>query len=309
MSEFEGKVALVTGTTGIGLATAKRLAAGGAAIIACGIDRNANAAMQDAFDAAKFEVLVLHVDVSVPDAVQEAVAHGVQRFGGLDIIVNSAAVHPYGTVLDTSFDTWNRAMAVNVGSIYLTAHFGIPEMVKRGGGAIVNVSSVQGFASQQNVAAYTTTKGAIHALTRAMALDHARSGIRVNSVSPGSVRTPILANAARGFGRRRRRYRGCLQTLRRGASDRADRRTGRTGRTDRLPVLRQGRVLHRRRLQSGWRADGGDRRAIATGSHGPAARDSDGPDLAPMLADRAAHQLTPDTKSRSLRPRGPRGRR
>ncbi|WP_442580806.1 SDR family NAD(P)-dependent oxidoreductase [Mesorhizobium sp. ASY16-5R] len=197
MREFEGKVALVTGTTGIGLATAKRLAAGGAAIIACGIDRSANAAMQDAFDAAKFEVLVLHVDVSVPDAVQEAVVHGVQRFGGLDIIVNAAAVHPYGTVLDTPFETWNRAMAVNVGSIYLTAHFGIPEMVKRGGGAIVNVSSVQGFASQQNVAAYTTTKGAIHALTRAMALDHARAGIRVNSVSPGSVRTPILANAAR----------------------------------------------------------------------------------------------------------------
>jgi meso-butanediol dehydrogenase/(S,S)-butanediol dehydrogenase/diacetyl reductase len=197
MSEFEGKVALVTGTTGIGLATAKRLATGGAAIIACGIDQNANTAMQDVFDAVKFEVLVLHVDVSVPDAVQEAVAHGVQRFGGLDIIVNAAAVHPYGTVLDTSFDTWNRAMAVNVGSIYLTAHFGIPEMVKRGGGAIVNVSSVQGFASQQNVAAYTTTKGAIHALTRAMALDHARSGVRVNSVSPGSVRTPILANAAR----------------------------------------------------------------------------------------------------------------
>ncbi|TIP58170.1 SDR family NAD(P)-dependent oxidoreductase, partial [Mesorhizobium sp.] len=79
-----------------------------------------------------------------------------------DIIVNSAAVHPYGTAVSTDFDIWNRAMSVNVGSIYLTAHFGIPEMIRRGGGAIVNVASVQGFACQQNVAAYATTKGAIH---------------------------------------------------------------------------------------------------------------------------------------------------
>ena len=89
-------------------------------------------------------------------------------------------------------------MSVNIGSIYLTAHFGIPEMIKRGGGAIVNVASVQGFACQENVAAYATTKGAIHTLTRSLALDYARSGIRVNSVSPGSIRTPILEKAARG---------------------------------------------------------------------------------------------------------------
>ena len=91
-------------------------------------------------------------------------------------------------------------MAVNVGSIYLTAHFGVPEMARRGGGAIVNISSVQGFNCQQNVAAYVATKGAIHALTRAMALDHADQKIRVNSVSPGSVRTPLLELAARTYG-------------------------------------------------------------------------------------------------------------
>jgi NAD(P)-dependent dehydrogenase (short-subunit alcohol dehydrogenase family) len=91
-------------------------------------------------------------------------------------------------------------MAVNVGSIYLTGHFGVPEMVRRGGGAIVNISSVQGFNCQQNVAAYVASKGAIHALTRAMALDHADQGIRVNSISPGSVRTPILEHAARTYG-------------------------------------------------------------------------------------------------------------
>ena len=86
----------------------------------------------------------------------------------------SAAVHPYGTATSTDPETFARTMAVNVGSIHLTAHFGIPEMMKRGGGAIVNVASVQGFACQQNVAAYATTKGAIHTLTRSLALDYAR---------------------------------------------------------------------------------------------------------------------------------------
>ncbi|MBZ9862464.1 SDR family NAD(P)-dependent oxidoreductase [Mesorhizobium sp. CA12] len=198
MKDFDGKVALVTGTTGIGLATARRLAAGGAAIVACGIDRSANAAMRAELESSGAGTLVVDTDVSVPDQVRDAIAAGVERFGGLDVIVNSAAVHPYGTATTTDWETWNKAMTVNVGSIYLTTHFGIPEMIKRGGGAIVNVASVQGFACQQNVAAYATTKGAIHTLTRSLALDYAAAGIRVNSVSPGSIRTPILEKAARG---------------------------------------------------------------------------------------------------------------
>ena len=127
-------------------------------------------------------------------------AEAVDLFGGLDIIVNAAAVHPYGTVLDTDWDDFTRCMAVNVGGIVLTGRFGIPEMARRGGGAIVNLSSAQGHACQQGVAAYVASKGAIHALTRAMALDHAAAGVRVNSVSPGSVRTPILELAARKLG-------------------------------------------------------------------------------------------------------------
>ncbi len=198
--DFQGKVALVTGTTGIGKACAVRLAQGGATVLACGIDDAANAALAAE---AKARGLAIHprlTDVSVADQVESAVTEAVSRFGGLDIIINSAAVHPYGTVVSTGPDIWARTMAVNVGSIYLTAHFGVPEMAKRGGGAIVSISSVQGFNCQQNVAAYVATKGAIHALTRAMALDHADQNIRVNSVSPGSVRTPILEHAARTYG-------------------------------------------------------------------------------------------------------------
>jgi len=91
-------------------------------------------------------------------------------------------------------------MAVNVGSIYLLAHFGIPHMKKSGGGAIVSLSSVQGYACQTGVAAYAASKGAVHSLTRALALDHATDKIRVNSISPGSIRTPMLVKSASHFG-------------------------------------------------------------------------------------------------------------
>jgi Dehydrogenases with different specificities (related to short-chain alcohol dehydrogenases) len=199
MTDFAGKVALVTGTTGIGRASALRLARGGAAVMALGIDRAANAELADIAARAGMTFKVRETDVSVPGAVAAAVEETVAVFGGLDVIVNSAAIHPYGDAVTTDPTTFARCLAVNVGSIHLTAHFGVPEMRKRGGGAIVNISSVQGHACQKGVTAYVATKGAIHAMTRAMALDFAADRIRVVSVSPGSVRTPILELAARTF--------------------------------------------------------------------------------------------------------------
>jgi NAD(P)-dependent dehydrogenase (short-subunit alcohol dehydrogenase family) len=115
------------------------------------------------------------------------------------MIVNAAAIHPFGTVLETNLETWNRCLMVNVTSIYLLAHFGIPELKKRGGGSMINLASVQGYACQRGVAAYATSKGAVHSLTRALALDHAADHIRVNSISPGSIRTPMLAKSAGNF--------------------------------------------------------------------------------------------------------------
>ncbi|MGF6174685.1 SDR family NAD(P)-dependent oxidoreductase [Ensifer sp. 4252] len=200
MTEFAGKVALVTGTSGIGLASAIRLATAGAKLLACGNDVAVNQAFDRIANERGLAMASRLTDVSVEADVADAVADVVSRHGGLDIVVNAAAVHPFGTVLDTSFETWNRCLSVNVGSIYLTGRFAIPEIAKRGGGAIVNISSVQGHNCQRNVAAYVATKGAIHALTRAMALDHADIRVRVNSVSPGSVRTPLLSLAARTYG-------------------------------------------------------------------------------------------------------------
>ena len=193
------KVALVTGTTGIGRATALRLARDGAAVMALGIDRLGNEGLETLAVEEGLTVTVRHADVSVPASVEAAIAEAVALHGGLDIIVNSAAIHPYGDAVDTTPDTFARCLAVNVGSIHLVAHFGVPVMRRRGGGVIVNLSSVQGFACQSGVMAYVASKGAIHAMTRAMALDFASDGIRVVSISPGSVRSPILALAARTF--------------------------------------------------------------------------------------------------------------
>ncbi len=204
MKEFGGKVAVVTGTTGIGRAIAIRLAAGGAQVVALGIEAAANEDL--ARDAAQLgwksnepSLRVETCDVTSIEQVRSVITKTVSRLGGLDIIVNAAAIHPFGTVLETDLATWNRCMMINVGSIYLLAHLGIPEMKKRGGGSIINLASVQGYACQRGVVAYAASKGAIHSLTRALALDHAADKIRVNSISPGSIRTPMLARSAAHF--------------------------------------------------------------------------------------------------------------
>ena len=199
MKDFAGKAAVVTGTTGIGRAIAMRLAAGGADVVACGIETAANEELTR--DAAKLGLTlqVENCDVTNLDQVRAVITKIVSRVGGLDIIVNAAAIHPFGTVVETDLATWNHCMMVNVGSIYLLAHLGIPEMKKRGGGSIINLASVQGHACQRGVVAYAASKGAIHSLTRALALDHATDNIRVNSISPGSIRTPMLARSAAHF--------------------------------------------------------------------------------------------------------------
>jgi meso-butanediol dehydrogenase / (S,S)-butanediol dehydrogenase / diacetyl reductase len=199
MKEFEGKVAIVTGTTGIGRGIALRLLAGGASVVACGIDSGANRELQLVAGERKLPLRVELCDVSKPGQVQAVVAKTVAEHGGLDFVANSAAIHPFGNAIETDPETWNKVMAVNLGSVYLLAHFGIPEMKKRGGGSVVVVASVQGHACQRGVVAYAASKGGLLSLTRALALDHATDGVRINSISPGSIRTPMLERSAAHF--------------------------------------------------------------------------------------------------------------
>lgn len=193
--EFEGKVAVVTGgATGIGFGSTRALVDGGAKAVLFGPDR---AALETAVAKLGSEVASYVVgDVRRSGAVREMVAAAADRYGGLDIVVNSAAIQPYGTVESMSEEDWDMTLEVNLKGAYLASHFAIPELRKRGGGSIVNIASVQGIACQTNVAAYVASKGGLLALTRAMALDHAKDGIRVNAVCPGSIDTPMLRFAA-----------------------------------------------------------------------------------------------------------------
>lgn len=197
MDDFAGKVAVVTGgSRGIGKAAARRLAAGGAAVVLCGRDADAVAEAVGELRDEGLEVSGLAADVAVGADVRRLIGLAVERHGGLDVLVNSAGVQRYGTVVETDEATWDAVMAINLKGIYLASRVAIPEMRRRGGGAIVNVSSVQGLATQKGVAAYSTSKAAINGLTRAMAVDHAAEGIRVVAVCPASVETPMLRASA-----------------------------------------------------------------------------------------------------------------
>jgi NAD(P)-dependent dehydrogenase (short-subunit alcohol dehydrogenase family) len=197
MGTLDGKVAIVTGgTLGIGRAAAEGLARAGASVMVCGTS-------PDHVDTALAEMRRegLDVDGLVADVASEAdvvrlVRRTVDRFGAVDILVNSAGIQRYGTAEETEEELWDRVQDVNVKGMFLAAKHAIPEMRKRGGGSIVNVSSVQAFIALKGSLAYVTSKGAINSLTRALALDHAAEGIRVNVVCPGSIDTPMLRWAA-----------------------------------------------------------------------------------------------------------------
>ncbi len=192
--EFAGKTVLVTGSSGIGLGAALKFAQEGAAVFVCGIDDKLNEMALAAGKGLDFHVS--KVDVSDQDEVSTWISGVGEAAPGIDVLVNAAAIQTYGTIETTDVDHWDRVMAINLRSCYLTSHFAYPHIKARGGGSIIHVSSVQGHANQNEVLAYATTKGAIHALTRAMAVDCAKDNIRVNSISPGSIRTPLLEFAA-----------------------------------------------------------------------------------------------------------------
>jgi NAD(P)-dependent dehydrogenase (short-subunit alcohol dehydrogenase family) len=194
--EFEGRAAIVTGgATGIGRAAAERLAAGGAAVV-IGDVGDGLAQVETELRQAGLQVHARRADVRSPADMQALARFAADACGGVDILVCSAGIQRYGTVVDTPEELWDDVLAVNLKGQYLAARHAIPLMRARGGGAIVNVASVQGMATQPRVAAYTASKGGVLALTRAMAVDHAAERIRVNAVCPGSVDTPMLRWAA-----------------------------------------------------------------------------------------------------------------
>ena len=166
--------------------------AGAAAHAGAGTDAGAGAAAHAAPAPVAGAVLFHRHDVTSEESTVALMARVSREHGRLDVLVNAAGIEIEKTVEHTSLDEWNRIFAVNVTGTFLTSKHALPLMRRAGGGSIINFGSYDGFIADPNLAAYCATKGAVHALTRAMACDHGPDNIRVNAICPGYVDTPML---------------------------------------------------------------------------------------------------------------------
>ena len=188
--DFIDKIAIVTGgASGMGAATARELAAAGAKVVI--VDRNEALATAVAQEIGAETAVG---DISDPDFCQRVVDEVVGRNGRLDILVNAAGIIVRADALGTSNEQWQQVMNVNVSGIFYLSRAAVAVMKQQGKGVIVNFGSIWGGVGAAGVVAYCASKGAVHQLTRAMALDHVKDGIRINAVCPGEVNTPMLAS-------------------------------------------------------------------------------------------------------------------
>lgn len=196
MNGLNGKIAYVTGGgSGIGRATATRLAAEGVTVALVDLRPDAAKTVAEEIRSTGGTAAVVECDVTAAASVEASFAQVQQELGGLDFIVNCAGVAlGEGGVVDCAESAWDKTMAVNVKSIYLTGKYGLPALVAQGSGAVVNIASVFGFAVNKDECAYAASKGAVINLTRQMALQHASDAVRVNAICPSDTDTPLIAN-------------------------------------------------------------------------------------------------------------------
>ena len=186
---------IITGSTaGIGRATAERFAAEGGSVVVSGRRRELGEEIAAEIRAQGHTAIFVRCDVGVDAEMDELIARTIDEFGGLDVLVNNAAAVDEGHSYDAEEldpDSWDRQLRVNLRSVYYLSRLAIPHLRARGGGSIVNVSSVGSLVVWEKAAAYLTSKGAINQLTRSMAIDFQPDEIRVNAVLPGWIRTEI----------------------------------------------------------------------------------------------------------------------
>jgi NAD(P)-dependent dehydrogenase (short-subunit alcohol dehydrogenase family) len=185
------KVAVVTGgASGIGRAMCERFAAEGAKVAVADLDVAGGTDLAFAIDG-----MFVDVDVTSPAAVEALYESVADRFGGIDVCCNNAGISPPDddSILDTGLEAWRRVQEVNLTSVYLCCKFGIPHLLARGGGSVINTASfvaVMGAATSQ--ISYTASKGGVLAMSRELGVQFARQGVRVNALCPGPVNTPLL---------------------------------------------------------------------------------------------------------------------
>ncbi len=172
------------------------LVAEGAAVGIAGRDEHALAKTAGAVDGLGGRALAVVGDVRSDTDVADSVSRVEAHFGGIDLVVHCAGVFRSGSVTDLTEDDWDVVIATNLKSCYLVGRHTVPALKRRGGGSIVNISSIAAFAGDAGGAAYSASKAGVNALTRIMALDHIGDRIRVNAVAPGNVRTPMLTSYA-----------------------------------------------------------------------------------------------------------------
>ena len=191
--KLRGRAALITGAgSGIGRATAELFASEGAGVAILDRDASAAGATASAISATGAEAHPVVADVSSSEEISHAVASATRLLGRLDIVYNNAGVGSTGSVADATEEDWDRCFAVNAKGTYLTSQAAIPHLEAAGGGSIINQASVAALVGIQGFAAYCAAKGAVVSLTRAMAIDLAPIGIRVNALCPGTVYTPLM---------------------------------------------------------------------------------------------------------------------
>ncbi|MCL4294972.1 MAG: glucose 1-dehydrogenase [Anaerolineae bacterium] len=188
--DFAGKVAVITGgASGMGAATAREFRAAGAEVVI--VDRNAELAARVVDEIGGAAAIG---DVSDSVFCNMAVERVLKGYGRLDILVNAAGIIIRADALHTSDEQWQRVLNVNVNGVFFMSRAAVGPMKKQGKGVIINFGSIWGEVGAAGVVAYCTSKGAVHQLTRAMALDYVKDGIRINAVCPGEVNTPMLAS-------------------------------------------------------------------------------------------------------------------
>lgn len=205
MGQLQGKVALITGAgRGQGLAAARRFAAEGARIVVNDLDPQSVQAAVESLRAAGAEAVEAVGDVSVSTDVQRALAIAKDTFGGLDILYNNAgigysAMKRFGVamsdVVSCTEEDWRRILDINIGGVFLFCKYGVPLLIERGSGVILNTASIAALRGGPDAHAYTATKGAVLALTRAIAVTYGPRGVRANTLCPGVIDTEMIHEA------------------------------------------------------------------------------------------------------------------